>query len=172
MIFFFYPKFRKHRHLDWTILEYFVIELTVVDEPSGGRRYVVAVNEDGRARFRSARNAAAAALFLGTVLKDLDRSGLLSAGHAEIVVGPLRARAVVNRQVCAVSQPARSGDFARDQLLYRPGSPPQRKSISPVRTVTGTCASTVAYVIRTRNRTKKLKWKIQEKKKINNWKKN
>lgn len=57
--------------------------LTVV-EPAGGRGgYAVPVDENrGRARF-SARYAAAA-LFLGpVVVEDLDRSRLLSAGHAD-----------------------------------------------------------------------------------------
>lgn len=49
---------------------------------TSGRGYVVAVDDD-RARFSARYAARAAALFVGPVLEDLDRSGLLSAGHAD-----------------------------------------------------------------------------------------
>lgn len=53
---------------------------------------MVPVDND-RARF-CVRDAAAAALFLGPVLEDLDRSGLLSAGHADDGDGALLRRGV------------------------------------------------------------------------------
>jgi len=53
-----------------------------------------AVDEYDRARFSGVRDdndaaAVAAALLFGPVVEDLDRSGLLSAGHADEVDGAL-----------------------------------------------------------------------------------